>query len=147
MPEILSPANEVCEGYVFTGVCLSTGGLGLCPGGGVSVQGISVWVGLCLGLSGFCSGWSLSGALWFLFRMVSVQRCLCLGVSLPGGSSPKGSLSRGISVWRGLCHRPPPSPYGNVQAVHILLECILVVFIFAHYFSPSHPAGRALTSI
>ena len=28
----LPPANEVCEGYVFTGVCLSTGGL-LCPGG------------------------------------------------------------------------------------------------------------------
>ena len=22
----LPPANEVCEGYVFTGVCLSTGG-------------------------------------------------------------------------------------------------------------------------
>ena len=27
---ILPPANEVCEGNVFTGVCLSTGGL--CPG-------------------------------------------------------------------------------------------------------------------
>ena len=23
---LLPPANEVCEGYVFTGVCLSTGG-------------------------------------------------------------------------------------------------------------------------
>ena len=23
----LPPANEVCEGYVFTGVCLSTGGV------------------------------------------------------------------------------------------------------------------------
>ena len=23
----LQPANEVCEGYVFTGVCLSTGGV------------------------------------------------------------------------------------------------------------------------
>ena len=53
----LPAANEVCEGYVFTGVCLSTGGLSLCPGGslpqgglhpraslsrGVSVRGISV---------------------------------------------------------------------------------------------------------
>ena len=28
----LLPANEVCEGYVFTGVCLSTGGG--CPGPG-----------------------------------------------------------------------------------------------------------------
>ena len=33
----LPPANEVCEGYVFTGVCLSTGA-GLCPGAGVSVH-------------------------------------------------------------------------------------------------------------
>ena len=29
---LLPPANEVCEGYVFTGVCLSTGwGGGVCP--------------------------------------------------------------------------------------------------------------------
>ena len=27
---LLLPANEVCEGYVFTGVCLSTGGC-VCP--------------------------------------------------------------------------------------------------------------------
>ena len=26
MPVFLPPANEVCEGYVFTGVCLSTRG-------------------------------------------------------------------------------------------------------------------------
>ena len=26
----LPPANEVCEGYVFTGVCLFTGGGGKC---------------------------------------------------------------------------------------------------------------------
>ena len=52
----LLPANEVCEGYVFTGVCLSTGGgvsiqgglsrgvsgpRGLCPGG-LCLEGISV---------------------------------------------------------------------------------------------------------
>ena len=29
----LPPANEVCEGYVFTGVCLSTGGRAWLPGG------------------------------------------------------------------------------------------------------------------
>ena len=30
----LPPANEFCEGYVFTGVCLSTGGgVCLCSGG------------------------------------------------------------------------------------------------------------------
>ena len=26
---LLPPANEVCEGYVFTGICLSTGGGGV----------------------------------------------------------------------------------------------------------------------
>ena len=30
---LLPSANEVCEGYVFTGVCLSTGGGGVCLGG------------------------------------------------------------------------------------------------------------------
>ena len=48
----LPPANEVCEGNVFTGVCLSMDGgslsrSDLCPGRSlsirVSVQGISVW--------------------------------------------------------------------------------------------------------
>ena len=58
--------NEVCKGYVFTGVCLSTGeSLGLCPGGspsrwdfrpegflsgGISVQGVSVQVDTCPGV-------------------------------------------------------------------------------------------------
>ena len=47
---LLPPANEVCEGNVFTGVCLSTGGVlvsvqedlcsgGLCPER-VSIQGV-----------------------------------------------------------------------------------------------------------
>ena len=39
---LLPPANEVCKGNVFTGVCLSTGG-------------VSVRVG------GFCQGGDLSG--------------------------------------------------------------------------------------
>ena len=34
---ILPPANEICEGYVFTGVCLSTGGV--CSGGGSALGG------------------------------------------------------------------------------------------------------------
>ena len=44
---ILPPANEVCEGYVFTGVCLPTGGMcgrgrawqGACMAGGVRGRG------------------------------------------------------------------------------------------------------------
>ena len=31
-PLFLPPVNEVCEGYVFTGVCLSAGGV--CMAGG-----------------------------------------------------------------------------------------------------------------
>ena len=48
----LPPANEVCEAYVFTGICLSTGG-GRFSLQGVSVQGLSVWGSLSRGsLSG-----------------------------------------------------------------------------------------------
>ena len=49
----LPPANEVCEGYVFTGVCLSTGGVhgrgcawpGACVIGGACVVGACMVVG------------------------------------------------------------------------------------------------------
>ena len=41
----LPPANEVYEGSVFTGVCLSVG----VSVQGCSVQGVSVQGGLCLG--------------------------------------------------------------------------------------------------
>ena len=39
----LLPANVVCEGYVFTGVCLSTGGVGIpgCIAGHMTRQYIS----------------------------------------------------------------------------------------------------------
>ena len=68
-----------CEGYVFTGVCLSTGEGGLY--GGVSIQG-----GLCPREGSLSKGG------------ISVRGGLC-----PGG--PGGSLSRGgVSVQgRGLC--------------------------------------------
>ena len=54
----LPPANEVCEGYVFTGVCLSTGGL--CPKGSL-FRGVSVQRGGGLCLGGLCPEGSLSG--------------------------------------------------------------------------------------
>ena len=64
----------------------------------VSVQGSLSKGGLCLG-------------------------SLCLGCLWPGGSLSGGSLSRG-SLSGGLCQGDPP--YGNVRAVRMLLECILV---------------------
>ena len=41
---ILLPANEVCEGYVFTGVCLSTGGVCAWLQGGVHGYGGVAWL-------------------------------------------------------------------------------------------------------
>ena len=70
---LLPPANEVCEGYVVTGVCLSRGG-GLCRGGKSLSRG------------GLCPGGSLS------------REDLCPGGLCPGGnrslSGGGGSLSR-----------------------------------------------------
>ena len=45
----LPPANEVWEGFVFTGVCLSTRGAcvpsGTCMAGGACVVGVCAWQG------------------------------------------------------------------------------------------------------
>ena len=100
--------NEVCEGYVFTGFCLSTGGSrslsggrvsvwgglclrgslsggGLCPGE-VSVRGDSIQgEGFCRG--GLCPRWSLST--WGLCPGRSLSRGgLCQGDS-PGQRPPR----------------------------------------------------------
>ena len=72
---------------------------------------------------GLCPGGSLS-------RGLSVQRgFLSKGLSVKGGLCPEGvSVQRGVSVQGDLCQGDPP--YGNVQAVSILLECIFVCYIF-----------------
>ena len=47
---LLPPANEVCEGYVFTGVCLSTGCVcvwGVCVWQGGVHGGGHAWQGVC----------------------------------------------------------------------------------------------------
>ena len=59
---LLPPAKEVCKGYVFTRVCLSTGDL--CPGGSpcrgeVSIGGVSVQGSVSVGGS-LSRGQSLS---------------------------------------------------------------------------------------
>ena len=152
-------------------VCLQ-GGLGLCPGGSLSREGLCPG-GLCLGglcLAGFLPRENLHPGCGCLSRGgggVSVQGGFCLGALwqglCPGGLCPGkfsvqgvglcpgcGSLSRGVSVQGGHCPggsggprgslgglcprgvfvgggRPP---YGNVRAVRILLECILVQVYF-----------------
>ena len=61
---LLPPTNEVCEGNVFTGVCLSTGGgmhgrKGVWRGGayvawGAYVAGGHAWQGACVVAGGVC---------------------------------------------------------------------------------------------
>ena len=111
--ECLPPANDVCEGYVFTGVCLSMGGSGGVP---VSVHG-----GFCPGMGGLCPGGGGLSRGWGVCIGGGESLSRGWGVSVQGGLCPGwGSLSRGSLSWR------PPSPYGNERAVRILLECILV---------------------
>ena len=88
---------------------------GLCPNmhhrshdqGGSLSRGLSV--------CGGCLSWG-----------VCVQGRFCLGVSVQGGLCHGGSQSRGLCGEEGLRQRDPP--YGNEQAVCILLECILVLY-------------------
>ena len=92
---LLPPANEVCEGYVFTGVCLSTVGGGMrgcsggacvvargacvvAPGGHAWLLRWGVWLHCVVALGGMhgcsggmcgCSGghaWLLGGHVWLL---------------------------------------------------------------------------------
>ena len=131
MARFLPPANEVCEGYVFTDVCLATGGLsvsvqggglcpgegglgpgkeGLCPGEGVSFQGrgsLSRGGGSLSRGGGLCPGEGVS--------VHPGKGSLSRGVgSLSGGSLSGGSLSRG-SLFRGSLFRGSLSREFSVQ--------------------------------
>ena len=130
----LPPANEIWSKVMFY-TCVSfrsQGGVsvpacitahmtgGLCLGVsvwdslsiGVSVKGVSVWGVSVWGVSVQGVSVQTGVSVWG----VSVGRVSVREVSIGGGS-----LSREVSV------RETP-PYGNKQAVHILLECILVHF-------------------
>ena len=52
---LLPPANEVCEGYVFIGVCLSMGGAGTCMAGKACVAEEVCMAG-GVGGGGMCGG-------------------------------------------------------------------------------------------
>ena len=117
--KLLPPTNEVCEGYVFTGDCLSTGGSSSLWG--VSVQGVSVQGGLCPGASvgGDLSRGSLSRG------------------SLSGGVSRGGSLSRGVSVHgvsvrdKSICkpvHIMYFVPLQGVPKLSVLQFCVCIMF-------------------
>ena len=135
---LLPPANEVCEGYVFTGVCLSTGGACVvAPGGGgwcmVALGGMHgcSW-GACVVKGGVCG---------------EVGACMAKGgmrgeeggmhgkgghAWQRGGMRGKGGHAwQGGHVWQGghAWQRGGRAWYARpviARAVRILLECILV---------------------
>ena len=76
----LPPANEVCEGYVFTGACLSTGGGGV-RGGGVGVRGRGMCV--AVGRGAWQERWPLQWAVRILLECILVSIVLFLFLHLP----------------------------------------------------------------
>ena len=127
-PYYYRTANEGCEGYIFTGVCLSigcggslsrkwevsvrgvSGGRGFCPARGlwpeqslsrgISVQGVSVQGVSVWGVSVW--GVSVQGGLC-PGGLVSIQGGLCLGGLCPGGLCPGRISAQEDSVQDSLC--------------------------------------------
>ena len=124
-PPSLIPANEVCEGYVFTGVCLSTGGGGHMRGcwRACVVAGGHAW------LPGDVHG--CLGHAWLLGCV-----CGCQGACMAkrGACIVKGGMhGKGVCMVKGVCDEGgrawDTTRYGdtiNERTVRILLECILV---------------------
>ena len=105
---LLPPANKVCEGYVFTRVCLSTGrgSPGQNPG---EVEG-SGWGGLQAhkgGVDGSGGGGSPS-------------------------THPGEVVSRPGGVSQHALRQTPPSRRLLLRAVRIVLECILVLKYYSY---------------
>ena len=115
--KLLPPANEVCEDYVFTRVCLSTGG-DLCMAGGACVAGVCAcqvaghaWQGACM-----ARGMHGRGA------------CMAGGCAWQEGHAWQGC------AWQGgmhVMHIPAADTTRsgntvNERVVRIPLECILV---------------------
>ena len=118
----LPTATMLGQGYIFTGVCDSVNvGGGVSAPRGVSAPGVSAPGG---GVRGVCS-WEVSA--WG----VSTLGVSALGGLLGGVSAPRRGLLRGwgggVSLvgGMGLVETPPGRPL--LQAVRILLECILVL--------------------
>ena len=117
----LPPANEVCEGYVFTGVCLSTGGdVRDCSGGACMVAlGGHVWLlrgghpwlflgGACVVAPGGCvvalggHAWLLPGGHAWLLRG-GVRGCSgggCAWLFLGGCMVARGECMGYDEIWR-----------------------------------------------
>ena len=103
----LPSANEVCEGYVFTGVCLSTEGVcmvgmwGMCGGHEGCVAGGHAWQG------GMCG----EECVWW--GACVVRECAWWGACVAGGGHAwLGHVWQGGCAWQGGIHGmiAPPIP-------------------------------------
>ena len=82
---LLPPKNEVCEGYVFTGVCLSMGGWHAWQRqGGMHGRGMCAWQG---GMHGGMCG---RGHAW-------------QGACVVGGMCGRAACMAGGHAWQGVC--------------------------------------------
>ena len=107
---LITAANEVCEGYVFTVVCLSTGGMGGMRGKGACVVGGMCGRGACM-TGGVCD----RGCAWWEMCMAgghAWQRGACMaegGMHGRGCAWQRGMCGRGACVvggghvWQGVC--------------------------------------------
>ena len=102
---LLPPANEVCEGNAFTHVCLSTG------------RGCIL---ACL--AGFQA--HTQGGAWGIWPG-GLSRSTPMGVSRPTPGKVSRPTPRGV-VYPSMHWGRPPAWWLLLQAVCILLECILV---------------------
>ena len=109
----LPSSNEVCKGYVFTGVCLSTGGRRSLSGEGLhSGEG-------CLSRGGLCPG-------GFSVQGISVQGSFSRGARVQGHLCPGASLSGGSLSWRPSPHMVMSGRYASYRNAFLFLQFTLL---------------------
>ena len=105
--QLITASNEVCEGYVFTGVCLSMGGhehgawqggdmhgWGACMAGGMHGRG-HAWQGRCAWWG--CVWW---GPHTWQGACVAGDTCMVGGVHSGGGHAWQGGMHGGTPPTR-----------------------------------------------
>ena len=158
----LLPANEVCEGYVFTGVCPHQGACIVLFGGGVCVVlfGGHAWFysggmrgfiqGVCVVLFGGACMVLFGGHVWFYsggvhgFIWRGMHGFIRRGHAWFYSGGVRGFIWGACMVLFGGCAWFYSGGHAwffqffwiqwdtvNERAVHILLECILVIYFFS----------------
>ena len=152
----LPPANEVCEGYVFTGVCLSTGGRAwLLPGGRAWLLGGHAWL-LRGGHAWLLRGhaWLLGGHVWLLpgghaWLLWGEGACVVALGGVCGCSRGACVVALGGCAWllpgRGACLVPPGGACVVAQGGHACCTgggvCVVFSMRYGQWAGGTHPTG------